>query len=159
MRISRLGRPEARELLLCGFRLQAEGAPALIFLLLTLTAVLGAHQAGRPRLAEALKAHNVPVGPEIDDADQRITSYNVFDGADWFAIAYYHYQENDRLPEELRIRTFDRHRQRWRSTVIDEGFGSIIGLERHGDLFYVNGHYNPSAAPTSCSRAICVEFA
>jgi len=118
-----------------------------ILLTLALTVVLGTQRAEPRLLGEVLKSHNVPVVPEISDTDHRITSYEVFDTGDWFAIAYYRHRNDERL-DTLTMRAFNRRDRRWRATVIDETFGSILGLEHHGERFYVTGHYNPSAAPT-----------
>lgn len=51
-----------------------------------------------PTLAEELTRHAVPIPPAIADSDKRITSYDVLDTPEWFAIGYYWQQEDGRLP-------------------------------------------------------------
>jgi hypothetical protein len=105
-------------------------------------------QAQWPTLAEELARHGVPITSAIDDGSKRITSYDILDSADWFGIGYYWLQEDGRLPQEVRIRTYDKAGKLWRSIVIPERLGSILHFRRHFGLFYVTGHYSPSASPT-----------
>jgi hypothetical protein len=77
-----------------------------------------------PTLAEELRRHGVPITSAVDDAGKRITSYDILDSPDVFGIGYYWFQEDGGLPREFRIRTFDRSRTRWHSTVIPESVGS-----------------------------------
>jgi hypothetical protein len=97
-----------------------------------------------PTLAEELAKHKVP-SAQIDDREKRITSYEVFDEDEWFAIAYYW----DAAPlGTLRFRVYDRRRRAWQFTTLPGDWGSVTRVNRSERWWYVTGHWSPSAVPT-----------
>lgn len=101
----------------------------------------------RPTLREVVAKH-VPVVPDADDLDRRISDHSVLDTPSWFAIGYYWDPGAQRTLGEIRVRTYDKRARRWRAAVFTEDLGTIVDLRRHQALFYVTGHLSPSAAPT-----------
>jgi hypothetical protein len=97
-----------------------------------------------PTLAEELAKHEVP-SAQIDDRDRRITSYEVYDEGEWFAIAYYWDAASLDL---LRFGVYNRRVRGWKSTTLPGDWGSITRVNRSEQWWYVSGHWSPSAAPT-----------
>jgi hypothetical protein len=98
-------------------------------------------------LRQELEKHRVdPAG--LDDADRVITSFAVTSDDNWFAIAYYWYQDTDRLPPELHVRALDRKTGAWRATMLDAETlkgGSALRIARRPGVIYLDLHINPSA--------------
>ena len=120
----------------------------LIALLSTL--VLSSPQEAQwPTLREVLMKHGLEGAQVagIDDADRRITSFDVKSEPSWFGIAYYWY-DGELLPSELRVRTLDRVTGAWRHATLDArslNGGSAVGLARAGRWIYLDLHITPSA--------------
>jgi hypothetical protein len=120
--------------------------------MLTVVAVLALAlnpQSALPTLREELQKHGLEA-TGVEDADRRITSYQVLNDSQWFAIGYYYYWDDgsNRLPEILHVRTYDKRARQWQQAELKGEFGSILRLDRGGRWWYVSGHLSPSAAPT-----------
>ena len=100
-----------------------------------------------PTLREELKKHGLEA-TGVEDADHRITNYQVLNDSQWFAISYYWDDSSNRLPEILHVRTYDKGARRWQHVELKGEFGTILRLDRGGRWWYVSGHFSPSAAPT-----------
>jgi hypothetical protein len=121
-----------------------------VLLAVLLSAGFAGDQAQSPTLREVLAKHQIKAD-DFADADRQITSFAVQADRDWFAIAYYWHTGTDRLPAELRLRTWDRLTGRWRHEAIpDEARrgGSALEIDRRGSIIYLRLHVNPSAART-----------
>ena len=100
-----------------------------------------------PTLREELQKHGLEaIG--VEDADHRITNYQVLNDSQWFAIGYYWDDGSNRLPEILHVRTYDKGARRWQHAELKGEFGTILRLDRGGRWWYVTGHFSPSAGPT-----------
>jgi hypothetical protein len=103
-------------------------------------------QAEWPTLREVAQKHGIDPS-QFDDADRRITSFEVTSDSEWFAIAYY-WQAGELLPPELRLRTLDKRSGRWRFAVLDASDrrgGSAVRLSRSAGWVYLVLHMTPSA--------------
>jgi len=97
-----------------------------------------------PSLADTLREYQVPL-PSGVDGRQRITG-SVLDDERQFAIAYYDAERDRSRAERLHVRRFDKARRTWTSATFD-GIGSVLAFERHGELFFLEGHSSPSDGP------------
>lgn len=100
-----------------------------------------------PTLEQELAKHDVPT-PGVSDLAHPITSYAVLDESNWFAIAYYWYENSTALPNLLRVRVYDRTLKRWKSAELEGEWGSMLHIRKAKQWWYLTGHLNPSAAPT-----------
>ena len=100
-----------------------------------------------PTLDEELEKHGLDAAG-FQDAERRITSYEVLNERWWFAIAYYWDDGSGLMPEILRVRTYDKRARRWNYAEFKGNFGSILRLHHGGRWWYMSGHLSPSAAPT-----------
>lgn len=116
-------------------------------LLSTALLLVPQHSGRQGTLGDELARHDVPA-LGVADFWHEITSYAVFDEGDWFGIAYYWYENSDRLPNVLRVRVYDRRTGKWAAAELDGPWGSILQMKRSDRWWYVTGHYNPSAAST-----------
>lgn len=98
-------------------------------------------------LRQELQKHRIPAD-DFADVDREISSYAVQADPDWFAIAYYWSTGTGLLPDELRIRTFDRKTGVWRYATVragDRDGGSVLRIARGPGVIYLDLHINPSA--------------
>jgi hypothetical protein len=100
-----------------------------------------------PTLEQELARHDVPAAG-VSDLSHQITSYAVLDDSDWFAIAYYRYENSSALPNLLRVRVYDKRIKRWRSAELEGEWGSMLHIRRAKQWWYLTGHSSPSTAPT-----------
>jgi len=118
----------------------------MLALFVTLFLSMAAQSGGQwPAFADALREYDVPL-PSGVDGRQAITSFAVIDEDRQFAVAYYELQPDRSRPERLHVRRFDKARRTWASATFD-GIGSVLAFERHGGLFFLQGHSSPSNGP------------
>jgi hypothetical protein len=130
-----------------------------------LTAALAAGNAAaqqNPTLADVLKQEGIP-SPQrtIPNLNSRITSFSTLNDDREFLIAYYLDNPKNELRFPLLVTLFDRHSGRWRHVELtdikvqvfegadhpiqDDCIGSVLDISRHGDQYFLNLHFNPSA--------------
>jgi hypothetical protein len=118
-----------------------------VSLAILLFAGFAADQAHWPTLREVLAKHQIKAD-DFADADRQITSFEVRADPDWFAIAYYWHTGTGLLPDELRLRTWDRTTGKWRVAEFGEEQrqgGSPVRMARAGGRIYLDLHLTPSA--------------
>jgi hypothetical protein len=115
--------------------------------LVIIATILGLATSVPPTLMTQLSIRGLPAPLGAEDLNREITSFDVLDDPRVFVIAYYTVERDGFLPDEVRIRVFDKRTRRWRYAVHD-GIGSVLRIARTGDFLYVSGHASPSAAPT-----------
>ena len=84
-------------------------------------------QSALPTLREEFQKHGLEAAG-VEDADHRITSYQVLHDSQWFAISYYWDDGSNRLPEILHVRTYDKGARRWQHAELKGEFGTILRL-------------------------------
>ena len=77
-------------------------------------ALMLSSQAGRPTLGEELQKHGMEAAG-VYGADRPIRAYQALNERSWSAIAYYWEDGSGRLPDTLRVRTYDKRAKRWQS--------------------------------------------
>jgi len=113
-----------------------------------------------PQIQDVLRAACVPFplvfNPSVD-IGLPITSYEVFNGATQFVLAYYLANGSDLLEPPLRLLRYDKLTGKWdtaefagvdteaRPGLRAPCFGSAVGIAEAGDMLYVGLHLSPSA--------------
>lgn len=130
--------------------------------LLTVGLIAGSATAQNPTLADVLKQEGIP-SPQrtIPHLNSRITSFATLNDDQEFLIAYYLDNPKNELRFPLLVTLFDKHSGRWRHVELtdikvqifadtdheiqDDCMGSVLGISRQGDQYFLNLHFNPSA--------------
>ncbi len=121
-------------------------------------------------LGEVLKGRGCDTtGLDRGRLARRITSFASLDDAEVFTIAYYPDDGSGRLGDSLYIDLFNRSQRSWLSREIQRGGpeaegreifgGSVLGISRSRDFFYLNTHVDPSAGYTLILTADLRNFA
>jgi hypothetical protein len=115
-----------------------------------------------PTLADVLKQEGIPTpGISVTHINLRITSYASLNDDHEFVIAYYLDNPKNELRFPLLVTSFDKHSGKWRHAELtglkvlifegtaheieDDCLGSVLDISRHGDEYFLNLHFNPSA--------------
>jgi hypothetical protein len=106
-------------------------------------------------LLQVLAAAGLKPSPEVvKDLDQPITSYADLNDHGMFLIAYYLSLPSGMLEDPLRLLSFDRKTEEWRSAQVmlggeqighSECLGSVLGVHAVPSAFLLDTHINPSA--------------
>jgi hypothetical protein len=95
-----------------------------------------------------------PPSEVVGDLDRPITSYAVLDDRDAYLIAYYWNLPSGMLEDPLRVLSFNRHTEEWKSAQLilgsdqighSECVGSVLGVHAVPSAFLLDTHINPSA--------------
>lgn len=132
--------------------------------LLVAAVLLGRWASGQqnPTLGDVLKQESVPVPlVAILHLDSRITSYATLNDDQEFLVAYYLDNPKNELRFPLFVAQFNRQSGQWRHAELnntkvqifgatdhviqDDCLGSVLDISRHGDNYFLNLHFNPSA--------------
>lgn len=115
-----------------------------------------------PTLADVLKQEGLPTPPiSVPHVNSRITSYASMNDHREFVIAYYLDNPKNELRFPLFVTLFDKQSGRWRHVELtdiklqvfegtdhqiqDDCLGSVLGISRQNDQYFLNLHFNPSA--------------
>ena len=114
-----------------------------------------------PTLADVLRHESVLPPVTIPHLDSRITSYATLNNDQEFLIAYYLDNPRNELRFPLLVTSLDKHSGKWRHAELtgikvqvfegadhqiqDDCLGSVLDTSRHGDEYFLNLHFNPSA--------------
>lgn len=109
-----------------------------------------------PTLAQVLATADLkPSADVVNDLDQSITSYAALpDDRDVYLIAYYWNLPSGMLEDPLRVLSFNRKTQEWKSVQLalgndqighSECTGSVLGAHSLSGAFLLDTHINPSA--------------
>jgi hypothetical protein len=108
-----------------------------------------------PTLREVLLATGLkPPAEAVTDLDHPITSYATLSDGDTYLIAYYWNLSSGTLEEPLRVLSFNRQTEEWKSAHLmlggdaighSECLGSVISVHAVPSVFLLDTHINPSA--------------
>ena len=113
-------------------------------------------------LVDVFKQNSIPFPPSaVPDLNAPITSYATLNDDQEFLIAYYFVAPQNELRFPLRLTRFDKQAGTWQHVSLTDlkvkGFqgtkeegqadciGSVLSVERNGEWYYLNLHWNPSA--------------
>lgn len=108
-----------------------------------------------PTLGEVLGAAGLKhLALAVQDLDQPVTSYAALNDRNVYLIAYYWDLPSGRLEDPLRVLTFNRQTEEWKSTQLmlgsdqighSECTGSVLSAHALPNVFLLDTHINPSA--------------
>jgi hypothetical protein len=108
-----------------------------------------------PTLAQVLATAGLkPPAEAVKDFDHGIASYATLNDSDTYLIAYYWSLPSGRLEDPLRVLSFNRKTEEWKSAQLmlgsdqighSECGGSVLGVHASASAFLLDTHINPSA--------------
>lgn len=109
---------------------------------------------GEVSLRETLEKSKIGLeGLENRQLDTLITSFEQYDDAEVYLLAYYLDDSSNCLPADLQLLMLDKAKHEWKQATIDRtqfeiAGGSMTKVDRSKNGFYLYGHINPSAGAT-----------
>lgn len=116
--------------------------------------LLAAQYSPAETLRQVIMAKGIdPAGLDSPNLDKAITSGDVLDEHDLFLTAYYLDDGSGTLQGPIHVEMLEKKRHRWLHRVLETGTlefsgGSVCGITRSKQGFYLYTHINPSAGVT-----------